>query len=241
MSGTTIAHAASPRGELLLRRRDDDGALELRVNGVFVMDTVETFTERTLAGLAVEAVADARSHGSTGTARVAVLVGGLGLGFTLREVAAFPFVGEILVAEIEGALIDWHRAGLVPPMAQLLHDSRVVLVEADVREVVEWRPDASLDAIILDVDNGPGFLVYEGNAAVYQPPFLDSCCRALRGRGCLVVWSAAEEFELESTLREVFGSVRHHATAVRLGTRPETYHTYVACKVDAGTEPCPAL
>lgn len=244
MSGTKIAHAASPRGELVLRRRVDDGALELRVNGIFVMDTVETATERALATLAVEGMSRGAGRRSGEAAGVAVLVGGLGLGFTLRELVSFPFIDEIVVAEIEGTLIDWHRAGLVPATTRLLGDTRVVLVEADIRKIVESRPVASLDAIILDVDNGPGFLVYDDNAAVYRPPFLHRCSRALTDSGCLVVWSAAEDDELESTLRQVFGDVRHQATAVRLGSRPDEYHTYVAHKdvarnATADPRPCP--
>src|SRR5699024_3121660 len=90
-----VASAVSPRGEVTLHRRED--ALDLRVNGVFVMDTAETGTERALARAAL-----------AGSQRVdRVLLGGLGLGFTAAEVLADPRVELVDVVEIEPAVIDW--------------------------------------------------------------------------------------------------------------------------------------
>ena len=83
----------SERGEVVLRRREHDGALELRVNGVFVMDTIETSSERELARATLAAVDPA-------TDALEVLVGGLGLGFTLAEVLTDPRVARVLVVEI---------------------------------------------------------------------------------------------------------------------------------------------
>src|SRR3954453_10256144 len=94
------ARSAAGRGELVLRGRYD-GALELRANGVFVMDTVETSTERALATRALAL------HRDPGT----VLVAGLGLGFTLRAVLEDDRVQRVTVAEIEDALIGWMRDG----------------------------------------------------------------------------------------------------------------------------------
>ena len=102
-----VARAESERGELVLRQRTEpDGSttLELRANGVFVMDTRETSSERALAR---EALARHEAPGS-------VLVGGLGLGFTLAEVLADPRVRRVVVAEIEPALVGWLRDGTVP-------------------------------------------------------------------------------------------------------------------------------
>ena len=237
MGGTTIATATTPRGTLLLRRRDD-GALELRVNGVFVMDSVETSTESALAEHALAALEQPRDA----TARAAdepnrILVGGLGLGYTLRRLVESRQVQEIVVVEIEGALIDWHRRGDIISTADIIDDPRVCLVEADVRDAVEGLAASSLDALILDVDNGPGFLVYAGNAALYRKGFLESCRRALRGGGALVVWSADEAPTLEGELASVFGVVEHHPIDVVLGTRNETYHVYRAAGDRCGEGP----
>jgi spermidine synthase len=235
MRRTTIATARSPHGEVTLQRRDDD-ALELRVNGVFVMDSAETSSESGLAALALARLA---SNGRRGPCPVSVLVGGLGLGFTVRALVDSALVDEILVVEIEVALVDWHRRGLVSTTARMLDDPRVTVIEGDVRSVVGSTPRGSLDAIILDVDNGPGFLVYDDNAAVYEAPFLVSCRDVLRPGGSLVVWSADEAPMLDDALRDAFDFVEHRSTrAAAFGARDEHYHTYLAGLDDAGRT-CP--
>ncbi len=229
-----MAEARSERGDVVLRRRAADGALELRVNGVFVMDDRETATERLLARTTLDSLADAAD--AAGTVDPAdlparrdgwhVLVGGLGLGFTLAEVLASPRVGSVVVAEIEAAVLDWHRAGLVP--GSPLPDERVTVEVADVRDVVRRLDPSAVDLILLDVDNGPGFLVYDDNAAVYGDVFLESCRDALVPGGVLAVWSADHAPDLVEALDSVFGSSVEHALPVTLGTRHTTYHLFLA-------------
>jgi spermidine synthase len=216
-----IARAESERGELVLRERRDEGAspaLELRVNGVFVMDTVETSTERALAGAALALVEEPR----------AVVVGGLGLGFTVREVLADPRVERCAAVEIEQALVDWMRDGTVPHGPALLADQRVVVVTADVATALAEARPASYDLVLLDVDNGPRYLVHEQNAALYRPDFLSTAVAALRPGGALVVWSADEAPELEAALVEAAGNAEARAFDVRLQERDEQYWLYVA-------------
>lgn len=199
-------------GDAVLRRRDD-GALELRVNGVFVMDDVETRSERLLASSALNGM-PARP--------LRILVGGLGLGYTLRELLDDARVGYVLVAELEAAIPEWMRDGVLPG-ADLLTDPRVELHVADVREVVADAGPASLDAILLDVDNGPGFLVHEDNAGLYEPAFLRRCADALAPGGQLCVWSMADAPALGDAMREVFARVVVDAVPVRLQGRDESY------------------
>jgi spermidine synthase len=207
-----VARAVSERGELVLRRRDGDGALELRVNGVFVMDDRETSSEELLAEAAL-----------SGTTPARVLVGGLGLGYTVRALLRDPAVREVVVAEIEPALVEWMRDGVVP---SVLDDPRVVVAVGDVREVVVAQPDASLDGILLDVDNGPDFLVYEANSAVYTPDFLAVCKQKLGAGGVLTVWSSSASPELSTALTDVFGDCRVSPVPVRLQDRDELYYVY---------------
>jgi spermidine synthase len=206
-----VARAVSERGELVLRRRADDGALELRVNGVFVMDDRETSSEELLAKAALSGTPER------------VLVGGLGLGYTVRALLADPRVRTVVVAEIEPALVQWMRDGVVP---SVLSDERVVVAEGDVRAVVADQPDTSLDGILLDVDNGPDFLVYDANSAVYQSAFLALCKQKLRAGGVLTVWSSSASAALETAMTQVFGRCAVTPVPVRLQGRDETYYVY---------------
>lgn len=212
-----IARAASERGELLLRRRYD-GELELRANGVFVMDTVETSTERALA---TRALALVERPGS-------VLVGGLGLGFTLAAVLEDRRVERCTVVEIEPALVGWLRDGTVPHGRDLLADPRTDVVVADVAVALREAEPAAYDLVLLDVDNGPGYLVHDANAELYRAPALDDARRATRPGGQVVVWSAAAAPELAATMRRVFGGVEELPYDVTLQGRAETYWLYAS-------------
>lgn len=213
-----IARADSERGELVLRRRDDD-SLELRANGVFVMDTVETSTERALATRALGL------HHSPAS----VLIGGLGLGFTLEAVLADERVTAATVVEIEPALVDWLRAGTVPHGPALLADPRVTVTVADVAVALRQAPPSAYDLVLLDVDNGPGYLVHDANAGLYEAPSLVEARRVTRPGGTVVVWSAAEAPALLAAMEGVFGrwSTEAVAYAVDLQGREETYWLYV--------------
>lgn len=217
-----VARASTPRGEIVLSRRGDT-TLELRVNGVFVMDTAETSSERLLARAALESWA-----GTSPGSSLSVLMGGLGLGYTLREVLADGRLGRVVVAEIEADLVDWHRRGIVPP-GQLppFEDARVEVVVADVREVVAAQPAASLDVVLLDVDNGPGFLVYDDNAAIYREEFLAACAATLRPGGVVAIWSAERSQALTEAMERVHVTVEQWPIPVILGTRATSYHLFV--------------
>ncbi len=225
MEYVDLARAQSPRGEIVLReRRDPDlgdkapTALELRVNGVFVMDTLETSSEKGLAAAALKQVENPRQ----------VLVGGLGLGFTAHEVLADHRVERLVVVEIEDALVQWMRDGTIPHGPSYLADRRLTVVTADIRTVIAEATPASYDLVLLDVDNGPGFLVYDDNEEIYQRPFLEQAGEALRPGGALVVWSAAESPRLAAEMEGVFGSVVAIPFDVTLQSREEHYWIYLS-------------
>lgn len=226
MNGTVeVAGTSSERGDVVLLRRDRDGALELRVNGVFVMDTAETATERLLARTALDA-AETVARGQPGQG-LRVVIGGLGLGFTLDEVLRDPAVSDVLVVEIEAALVEWHGAGLLPQTSRTLGDPRVRIQVGDVVEAVGAALPGSVDVVLLDIDNGPGYLVYDANADVYRPPFLQACSRATRPGGVTAVWSSDAAPDLSAAMTDVFGAVEEVALPVRLGARETTYHLFV--------------
>lgn len=214
-----IARAESPRGEVVLRERRSEGAatvLELRVNGVFVMDTLETTSERALASIALAQVDDP-GH---------VLIGGLGLGFTLREVLDDQRVQRVTCVELEESLVAWTRDGTIAHGPALLADQRVELVNADVAQVLTEAAPGSYDVVLLDVDNGPDYLVHDANGALYEAPLLAVAARA--SNQVLVVWSAAASSDLEQAMTSVTGNCTAHSYDVALGTRAETYWLYVS-------------
>jgi spermidine synthase len=211
-----VARAETERGELVLRERREPGsptALELRANGVFVMDTFETSSEQALADAALELVEEPRQ----------VLVGGLGLGYTMHRVLADRRVERCTVVEIEESLVSWMRDGTIPHGPGLLADERAHPVVADITVAIEEAADDTYDLVLLDVDNGPGYLVHDSNAAVYREPFLHHARRLLRPGGALVIWSADRSAELEETMRRVFGNAAATAYDVLLQTRDEQY------------------
>jgi spermidine synthase len=182
----TLARHLGSRGEVVLRRRRGAGAAveELIVNGVFAMDSTDTWTERKLAEVAL-----------AGSCARRVLVGGLGLGYTAAELLAAD-VEHLDVVEIEDCLVDWAYAGITPTLAAVAADARVALHTGDVAAVLTGRqPDLKgpWDAILLDVDNGPAEFAAEGNDALYGRAGLYSIRRALRPRGVLAVWSAWDD------------------------------------------------
>jgi len=225
MEYVEVARAESPRGEVVLRKRHDPEAgpkapsvLELRVNGVFVMDTAETSSEKGLASVALTQVEHPRS----------VLVGGLGLGFTVHEVLTDPRVEGVAVVEVEDALVGWMRDGTVPHGPAYLADERLRVVVADIRTAMAEATPEAYDLVLLDVDNGPGFLVHDGNVEVYQRAFLEQARTAVRPGGALVVWSAAESPALQSEMRTVFGNAVAVPHDVALQSRDEQYWVYLS-------------
>ncbi len=212
-----VARASDEHGEVALARRGD--VTELVVDGAFAMDTVHTATERALADLALE-----RAQGSG----LRVLVGGLGLGFTLRALLDEPRVAHVDVVELHAPLVAWAREGLVPPLVGLLDDPRVAVTVADVLDVVPALPAASCDAVLLDVDNGPGFLIHPANAALYRPAFLAAAARALAPGGVLAIWSADPAPALAGELSAACGAAETVTLDVERDGRAFTYTVYLA-------------
>ncbi len=178
-------------GELVLRRVGAHH--EIIANGVFLMDTRNGESERLL----VEAAAARMPAGGR------LLVGGLGVGFSLREALSRPAVGSVVVVEREAAVIAWNEGPL--GNAAVLAEPRVRVVAAD---LLSWLPTAGrFDAICLDIDNGPEWTVDEGNAALYGPAGLSMLADALTPGGVLAVWSANAAPAFEAALAVRFGPV----------------------------------
>lgn len=200
----------TPRGELVLRQ--DGDAYEIIGNGTFLMDTRDGRSERLLVRAALDGL----------PAGARVLIGGLGVGFSLAEAVSADGVGAVTVVEREPAVLGWHAGPLAAYSAGALRDPRVRVVETD---LVRWlsRSDEEYDAICLDVDNGPDWTMTTGNAVLYGVDGLAVLARRLAAGGRLAVWSAAAAPAFEALLRERFVSVRVLAVPVARGQPDVVY------------------
>jgi spermidine synthase len=178
--------------ELRLMRRGADFSMMLGQNEL--MNSRLSGSEEALATLAcrrIEAVK--RPH---------LLIGGLGMGFTLR--AALAVLGpeaRITVAELVPAVIAWARGPLAGIFGDSLNDPRANILSADVIEVIQSHP-AAFDAILLDVDNGPEGLIRKANNALYSLMGLKAIRAALRPGGVLTVWSSGPNPAFTRRLRD---------------------------------------
>jgi spermidine synthase len=135
-----------------------------------------------------------------GRKRPRLLIGGYGMGFTLR--AALGVLGadaRVTVAELVPEIVEWARGPMAELTAGCLDDPRVRLVEADVADVIG---EGDWDAILLDVDNGPDGLVRQANDRLYSMRGLRNAQAALRPAGILAVWSAARDPAFTKRLRD---------------------------------------
>jgi hypothetical protein len=184
-------------GEIQLQQRQtpDGGlALEIILNGVFLMASYNQASEHCLAELALRMGGSGRR----------VLIGGLGMGHTLQAVLECEGVSWVDVVEMEEAVIDWQRL-YRPEAAVCLDDPRVHLVIADFRDFVAGAR-SQYDAICLDVDNGPGWLSVESNRPIYHLAGLRRLRELLVDGGMLTVWSAAPAPRFAARLGRVFGN-----------------------------------
>lgn len=206
-----------PYGEVVLRRHGE--LLQIIANGCFLMDTSDGRSERLLVDAARDAL-DPRPQPH-------VLIGGLGVGFSLAHAAADPHWGAITVVEREPAIVDWHRTGPLATISeQAVADPRTEIVEADLITHIR-ETSATYDALCLDIDNGPDWTVTEGNDDLYSPAGLTSCARVLKPGGVLAVWSAQPSPNFEETLRNAgFKQVRTEEIPVARGV-PDVVHIAV--------------
>ncbi len=187
----TTGHA----GELVLRSVGDHH--EIVANGVFLMDTRGGSSERLL----VSATADRMPPPGR------MLIGGLGVGFSLAAALVHPAVTAVEVVEREAAVIRWNRGHLASLHGDALADPRVVVHEADVADRIAAAAPGSFDAICLDTDNGPDWLVSPANARLYTDSGLSAAARALSPGGVLAVWSAAPSPALVARMGGLFTEV----------------------------------
>ena len=177
--------------ELRLMRRGKEFSIKLGSNEL--MNSRLAGSEEALATLAAKRIEK--------VAGPQMLIGGLGMGFTLR--AALAVLGskaKIVVAELVPAVVAWARGPMAEIFGDSLNDPRVTIRAADVAEIIR-SPRSKFDAILLDVDNGPEGLTRKGNDALYSLTGLNAARTALRPGGVLAVWSSGPNAAFTKRLR----------------------------------------
>jgi spermidine synthase len=188
-----IGQTAAPDGTLLTLQSRDDEFL-LLADGKPLMSSRMHASEDALATLACHRIAS--------VAAPRVLIGGLGMGFTLRAALdALPPTASVIVAELAPAVVSWNRGPLGPLAGHPLDDARVRVEETDVALTVRANP-GGFDAVLLDVDNGSDALTTSTNGWLYTDRGVDATRAALTAGGVLAMWLASEDRRFARRLRE---------------------------------------
>jgi spermidine synthase len=213
-------------GELRLLRRGAEFSIRLGHNEL--MNSRLGGSEAALAAMACERIRARR--------RPRILIGGLGMGFTLR--AALGVLGaqaRIIVAELVPAVLAWARGPMAAVFGDSLTDPRVRIREADVVSLIR-RGRSAFDAILLDVDNGPAGLTRTANDRLYDLKGLSAAHAALRPGGVLAVWSSGPEPNFTRRLRKT-GFAAEEARVRANGARGGARHViWIATRADRGRQ-----
>ncbi|MFM8735608.1 MAG: spermidine synthase [Pirellulales bacterium] len=216
-----LDRAATPDGTPLTLH-EHDGTISIRVAGVELMSTRQHHSEERLAEVACAGLRDRR--------RAAVLIGGLGLGFTLREtLRQVAADATVVVAELVPAVIAWNRNPAFGLAADVIDDPRVEIIAGDVADVLA-ASRGRFDGIMLDVDNGASGLTAAANDRLYGTKGLAAGRAALKPEGRLAVWSAVSDPRFVDRMQKAGFAVdvvkaRTHPTSgswnwIFVGTRP---------------------
>jgi hypothetical protein len=215
--------ASMPDGNLLaLYKQDAEFVLEY--NGLELMSTNLTWSERMLADLGC---VDLLEGGTTRPEHPRVLIGGLGMGFTLKRV--LELVGSpatVDVAELMNQVIEWNRTYLVDHNGPLLEDPRTNVILSD---LFDCLGDGDMyDSILIDIDDSPEALITEDNIKLYSPSFMALLRESLNPGGCLAYWMAVPSPRLEMALKKAGFNLKEHPVKSNEQSEELWHRIYVA-------------
>ena len=187
-----LGQALAPEGTVIkLMRRGDEHVI--LADGAILMSSRMHGSEEALAAFACQRARALKQP--------SVLIGGLGMGFTLRATLdLLPEDGAVVVAELVPAVVEWNRGPLGPLVRHPLKDKRVRVVTEDVFATLSSSRD-QFDAVLLDVDNGPAAFTASSNAGLYDNRGIAAAHAALKTEGVLAVWAARDDRKFEQRLR----------------------------------------
>ena len=214
-----IATARTPDGgEMVLYQHDRD--FLIKINGKDLMHSRQHESELELARLGCAHLAGRKAP--------RILIGGLGMGYTLRQ--ALDMLGphaQVVVGELLGPVVEWNREFLGELNGRPLGDERVELKTGDIVELIS-RSKSRFDAILLDIDNGPSAMTDSGNRRLYGREGIRACRSALSKQGCLAVWSADPSRKFEQLLMSCGFHVRRFRVPARKGSKSQSRFVWVA-------------
>ncbi len=213
-----LGSARTPNGtELVLYRHD--GAYLIRADGIELMSTRRHLSEVRLADVACAAIRDRPN--------ARVLIGGLGLGFTLRAaLQTLRADAEVVGAELVPEVIAWNAEPAYDLSAEAMRDQRVRVLQSDVVDVLRSQP-ASFDAIMLDTDNGPDGMLMSESVRLYAARGVADTVAALRPGGTIAYWSVGDDRNFVNALEG--SGLRVETMRVRAHDTTGPMHTlYVA-------------
>ncbi|GEK58480.1 hypothetical protein CHL76_07750 [Marinococcus halophilus] len=208
-------------GELQLQRRG--GHYEVISNGTFLMATHNGDSERRMVKTALQHAFSAES----------VLIGGLGVGFSLDEAVNHADTVHVTVVELEKHIIEWNRSYFKEWNRRAPENEKARIIEADLLAFLEKETSARWDAVCMDTDNGPDWLVREGNSHMYKTGGLQVVYNVLRSGGVAAFWSASYSTAFKSSLEAVFDAVWTEEVEVGRGGPDVIFYARKA----AGTHP----
>jgi len=207
-----FAQIPGEAGELRLKQRGSEFSIMLGSNEL--MNSRLSGSEEALATLSYDKL--------KGRPRPSILIGGLGMGFTLRAaLAVVPNDATVVVAELVPAVVSWARGPMAEVFKGCLDDPRVGIYQGDVSELIR-SSRAKFDAILLDVDNGPDGLTRQSNDGLYDFAGLKAAREALRLGGVLAVWSSGPDASFTRRVRDsgfAVEAVNSRANGKRGGAR----------------------
>jgi len=194
-----------------------DGDYCLKYNGCELMSTTQTYSEQHLADIGLKHILPGKASRPNNPR---VLIGGLGLGFTLKR--TLQLIGDpatVEVAELMEPIIEWNRTFLVDYNGPLLEDPRTLISQGDFHTIVTKREKASYDAILIDIDNTPDDLITKGNDKMYSSEFLNKIKQILTPNGSITYWLAEPAPKFKKLLTKAGFFVEEFASKPRKASK----------------------
>ena len=219
-----LDRAQTPGNGLELRLYQRDTEFSIRAGNYELMNSRVYESEDALAKLACQKI--------TNHPRARVLIGGLGMGYTVRSALnGLGAKAQVVVAELVPAVVQWNRGFLAGLAGSPLDDNRVTIHEADVAQMIK-ASKSDYNAILLDVDNGPQALTQKDNDWLYSPEGLKTAFAALRPKGVLAIWSSGPEPAFVQRLRKAGFEVDEVGVRTRRGGKSGAHHiVWIAMRI----------